>query len=184
MSERFDRAVAAIDAANAEDPNGKELIYGQRMTARLERFDPDASEELALAVRAQHICRWKIARADYPEGRTGYKRWRSDLAKLHAEITGAIVLDAGYDDAFAARVGDLLQKKRLAHDPEVQTLEDVACLVFLEHYFDDFAGKHDDDKVVDIVRKTWRKMSDRGHAAAAEIALPEHLATIVARATA
>lgn len=184
MTDRFARAIAAIDAANAEDPNSAELIYGQRMSAQLDRLEPNASEELRLAVRAQHICRWKIARADYPEGRAGYKRWRSDLARLHARLAGEILTGLGYPAHAVTRVGDLLQKKRLAHDPEAQTLEDVACLVFLEHYFADFARKHHDDKLVEIVRKTWGKMSERGRAAAAGLALPDRLGTIVARAIA
>jgi hypothetical protein len=190
---RFERAVAGLDAVNAGDPNrvtsggeelGKELLYARRMTAWLDRLEPDASEELRLAVRAQHIGRWKIARADYPEGRAGYKRWRSDLARMHGELAGEVMAEAGYPPASIQRVADLLMKKRLKSDGEVQTLEDVACLVFLEHYFADFARKHDDAKLIEIVRKTWRKMSDRGHAAAARLELPEPLAAIVRAALA
>lgn len=176
---RLERAFAGFDEANRADPNTTEvdgemvpaeLVYGQRMSARLDAFSPDASELLQLAARAQHICRWVIPRSDYPQGRAGYKRWRSDLARRHAEIAGEIMASVGYTETEIARVGDILQKKRLKHDPEVQTLEDVACLVFLEHHFEPFAAKHPRDKVIDIVQKTWRKMSESGQKAA--LALP------------
>jgi hypothetical protein len=179
---RLEHALARFDEVNAEDPRGQELIYGHRMSACLERLVPDASGPLRLAARAQHIARWRIERADYPEGRAGYKRWRSDCARLHAEVAGAILGELGYDEPVIARVRDLLSKKGLAHDPEVQALEDVACLVFLEHYFADFARKHERDKLVDIVRKTWKKMSDRGRAAARGLSLPSELAAIVSDA--
>jgi hypothetical protein len=170
-ADRLARALAAIDAANAEDPAGKELVYGQRMTAWLAKLAPDAGEPLQIAVRAQHIQRWKIARAAYPEGRAGYKRWRSELARMHAEQAAAIAAAAGYGGDECARVRDLVQKRRLATDPEAQTLEDVACLVFLEHYFAEFQPKHDRAKVIDIVRKTWAKMSEQGRAAALQLPL-------------
>ena len=188
MSSRLDGALARFDEVNAEDPRRDgdqplELAYGRRMTAWLERLAPDAGEELRLAVRAQHIGRWRLPRERFPEGRAGYKRWRSECARMHGEVAAGILREVGYDDAVIGRVRDLLTKKRLAHDPEVQTLEDVACLVFLEHTFADFARKHERDKLVDIVRKTWGKMSERGRAAAAGLPLPAELAAIVADAT-
>jgi len=172
---RLDAAIAAIDAANAEDPNAetvggkrvpKELAYARRMTAWLDRLAPDASEALRLAIRAQHIRRWTVPRDGYPMDRQGYHRWRTALARFHAETAGALLAKAGYDAVMIERVGSLIRKERLKSDPEAQTLEDVACLVFLENYLGDFAGKHDEAKVVDILRKTWRKMSPRGQAAA------------------
>lgn len=181
---RYARAIERFDAANAADPSGKELDYGRRMSAWLERVAPDASEPLRLAVRAQHIERWRIPRDDYPEGRQGYKRWRSDLARLHAEVAGAILAEEGYPADVVERVGELIQKRRLKTDPEAQALEDTACLVFLDHYFADFAAKHPDDKIVDILRKTWNKMSERARAMALELELPDHLAALVRRALA
>jgi hypothetical protein len=172
---RFAAALAAIDAANAEDPGHetvagkrvpKELAYARRMTAWLGRLEPEASEALRLAIRAQHIRRWTVPRDGYPMDRQGYHRWRTALARFHAETAGAILQKAGYDAATIERVGSLIRKERLKSDPEAQTLEDVACLVFLENYLADFAGKHDEAKVVDILRKTWRKMSKRGQEAA------------------
>jgi hypothetical protein len=187
VTSRLDDALARFDAVNAEDPRQEggepaELIYGRRMTAWLERLAPDASEELRLAARAQHIGRWRLPRERFPDGRAGYKRWRSECARMHADTAGAILAELGYPAAAVERVRDLVMKKRLADDPEVQTLEDVACLVFLEHGFADFAQKQERDKLIDIVRKTWAKMSERGRAAAAALPLPPDLAAIVADA--
>ena len=187
MTSRLEDALARFDAVNAEDPrrDGEqpyELAYARRMTAWLERLDPAAPEELRLAARAQHIGRWRLPRDRFPDGRAGYKRWRSACARMHADTAAAILEELGYPAPAVQRVRDLLTKKRLADDPDVQTLEDAACLVFLEHTFADFARKHDRDKLVDIVRKTWGKMSERGRAAAAALALPPHLAAIVADA--
>jgi len=196
MGERGDRleaALARIDDANGEDPTvvehdgarvAKELLYARRMSARLAALAPDASEALQLAVRAQHIQRWKIPRASRPEGTTGYKQWRSELARMHAELTGRILRDVGYGDDVVARVGALVQKRGLGRDAEAQTLEDVACLVFLEHYFTEFASEHAPDKVIDIVRKTWRKMSERARREALALApgLPTPARALLERA--
>jgi hypothetical protein len=165
-SERFRAAIRRFDAANAEDPNGEELLYAQRMSEWLNRLAPDASEALKLAARSQHIRRWEIPRNKYPLNRPGYHRWRSDLAKFHADTAGQIMRQVGYDDSMILRVGSLLRKEKLKEDPEAQTLEDVICLVFLENYFADFAKEHDEQKIINILRKTWRKMSPRGHQAA------------------
>ncbi len=186
-SSRLETALARFDALNAEDPRQDggqphELVYARRMTAWLERLAPDAAEELRLAARAQHIGRWRLPRDGFPEGRAGYKRWRSECARMHADIAAGILAEVGYGADSVQRVRDLLTKKRLAHDPDVQTLEDTACLVFLEHDFAAFAQKHERDKLVDIVRKTWGKMSASGRAAAAGLALPPDLAAIVAEA--
>lgn len=189
MTSRLDDAIARFDAVNAEDPRREggepsELVYARRMSAWLERLAPDASEELRLAVRAQHIARWRLPRDRFPEGRAGYKRWRSGCARMHADIAGGILEEVGYDEAAVARVRALITKQRLAQDPEVQTLEDVACLVFLEHSFAGFAQKHEREKLVEIVRKTWGKMSERGRAAAAGLGLSPELAAVVAEALA
>jgi len=188
---RFDRAIRGFDAANARDPNfvmiagenrPRELVYAQRMTAWLLRIEPDASEALRLAARSQHICRWTRPRADYPMTRAGYHRWRTELGRFHAETAGGILRDAGYEQTTIDRVGSLLRKEHLKTDPEVQTLEDVICLVFLENYFADFAAQHPREKVIDIVRKTWKKMSVRGHEQALGLALPPGAAELVGEA--
>ena len=178
---RFKHAIERIDAANSEDPNhetlddgtriSKEIVYAQRMTRRLERLEPDASEVLRLAVRAQHIRRWTILRDSFPTGRKGYHQWRTTLYRFHADEAGRIMEDAGYDEPSVQRVQSLLRKERLKQDAEAQTLEDVACLVFLESYFAEFARKHDDEKLRTIIRKTWRKMSERGQQAALKLEL-------------
>ena len=191
MQERFTNAIDRFDRANAEDARResvggeqqpRELVYARRMTAALERFAPDAPEAVRLAARCQHIRRWTIPRDRYPEGRDGYRRWRTDLGRFHAETAGEILREVGYDDATIARVQVLLRKERLKADPDVQLLEDVICLVFLEHYLADFAARHDEGRLTDILRKTWRKMSDRGRTAALEVDLPPELRAFVVRA--
>ena len=174
-NERFSQAIAGIDRFNQGDPNrltvagqaiAKELYYGQRMSHWLTQLAPDSSEALRLAARAQHIGRWTSPRADYPMDKQGYYRWRRALAVYHATTAGEILQAAGYDEATVARVGQLLRKENLKTDEEAQLLEDAACLVFLENFFTDFSRRHDDGKVIDILRKTWAKMSPKGHAAA------------------
>jgi hypothetical protein len=188
---RLQAALARFDALNAEDPNTeqvagrdrpKELVYAERMSAWLDRLRPDAPAPLRLAVRSQHLKRWAIPRSDYPQTRAGYKQWRTALAKYHAQVAGEVLQEVGHDDATIARVQSLLRKENLKRDPDAQTLEDVACLVFLQHYFADFSARYDDDKLIDIIRKTWRKMSPQGHAAAGELALPPRLAALLQRA--
>jgi hypothetical protein len=183
--------MAAFDAANARDPNQiltkgspqpRELVYSQRMTDWLQRLDPSASEPLRLAARAQHICRWTRPRSDYPMTRAGYHRWRTDLGRFHAETAGRIMREAGYDQSTIDRVGSLLRKEHLKTDPEAQMLEDVICLVFLENYFADFASQHPREKVIGIVRKTWKKMSRRGHEQAMKLSLSPAVAELVAEA--
>jgi Domain of unknown function (DUF4202) len=170
-SERFSEALRRFDAANAEDPHRevvdgvsypKELLYAQRLTAWLERFAPEASEALRLAARSQHIRRWMIPRDHYPMDRRGYLQWRTTLGKFHAETAATILREVGYEEATIQRVRSLLRKEGLKRDPEVQCLEDVICLVFLESYCADFAGQHDVAKALGILRKTWSKMSPRG----------------------
>lgn len=191
--ERFARAMAAIDAANAADPNvveaggrkvAKEVLYAEQMTRWLGRLAPGASEALRLAVRAQHIRRWEIPRDDYPRDRVGYLKWRTDLKHFHARLAGGILEEAGYDAETIGRVQALLKKERLKQDPEAQTLEDAACLVFLENYFADFAKEHDEDKIVSILRKTWKKMSPAAREMALALEMPESAHALVEKALA
>jgi len=192
---RFDRTIARFDAANAEDPHQenfeganypKELLYAQRMTAWLDRLAPDAPETLRLAVRCQHIRRWTLPRSEYPMNRDGYKLWRTTLYDFHADTAGDILREEGYDEQTIQRVQAIVRKERIKRDAEAQLLEDVACLVFLENHFVEFAAKHSDDegKLIDIVRKTWMKMSDQGHAAALTLKLPPEVSGIVQKALA
>jgi len=176
---RFERAIRAIDAANADDPNRvshegkdvpKELLYATHMTERLARFRPQASEALRLAARAQHIRRWQIPRSDYPMDRIGYLKWRTALKHFHAETIKTILEEADYDAATILKVQSLLRKERLTQDAEAQALEDVICLVFLENYFEEFSEKHPEEKILEILRKTWKKMSPAGQEAALQLA--------------
>ncbi len=188
MSSRFELALAAVDAVHAGDPEKdasdrpKELVYAERMSAWLGKLAPQASEELRLAVRCQHLRRWAISRSSYPEGKVGYLRWRKDESLAHAALAGEILRHAGYDGQAVKRVQSLVKKERIKHDPEAQTLEDVTCLVFLEHELAPFAAKHPDDKVIDILRKTWPKMSAQGQQAALGLDLPPPLRRIVEKA--
>jgi hypothetical protein len=185
------RAFTAFDAANAQDPNleivegapvAKELIYGLRMTEKLNAFCPSAPIELQLAARCQHICRWKIPRSDYPMDRPGYKRWRLDLAVFHGDTAADIMKAEGFGDETIQRVKDLLLKRSLKRDQEVQVLEDVICLVFLEFYIEEFALKHDEEKLIDIIQKTWNKMSAKGHEAALKLPLSDKILALVGKA--
>ncbi len=191
--DRFTRAIKAVDLANAEDPNReyvdgkalpKELVYSRRMSDQLARFAPDAKESVRLAVHAQHVTRWKIPRVDYPAGRAGYHRWRQDLAKMHAEIMGEILAECGYESETVDEVRVLLRKKGLRTNPDVQLLEDVVCLVFLEHYWSDFRRKHahDEEKLIGIVKKTWNKMSRRAQDVALTLPLAGDDLALIKRA--
>ncbi len=182
MTDRLQRVLALIDAANSADPAGQAELYGQRMSAVLERFAPDAPEALRIAARAQHIERWMIPRGDYPEGRIAYLTWRKELQKLHALRAGEIMAACGYGQDVIARTGSLLKKERLKQDADAQTLEDIICLVFLEFEAPPFIAKHDDDKVRDILAKTAKKMSARGLEAAAKVAMDPRLARLLGEA--
>jgi len=188
---KFQTAIRAIDAANSKDPKSVsvgeeeqpgELVYGIRMSAALDKLAPAAGEHLRLAARAQHIERWKSARADYPEGKAGYLKWRAELKNFHASRVGEIMADAGYGGKDIARVQTLVRKKGLKRDPETQTLEDTACIVFLEHYAPAFIASHDDEKVVSILAKTARKMSEHGLAAASALPLSGRLEQLLSQA--
>lgn len=170
--ERFERAIALIDAANAADPTTitvgevrgpKELVHSEMLTRWVRELAPEPSEALLLAARGQHIRRWEHPRSSYPEGRRGYLRWRTGLYTFHAETTAALLREAGYDDATIARVSAVIRKQGLGHDPEVQVIEDGLCLVFLETQLAALAGRTDREKMLDILRKTWRKMSPAAH---------------------
>lgn len=183
--------LADIDTANAADPNKeswngehhpKELLYGQRMSAWLAKLRPDANAALQIAARAQHIRRWEHPRDTYPMDRKGYLQWRRGLYTFHAEEAGKIMRAHGVDEAAIERVSFLLHKKKLHDDPDTQALEDAACLVFLEYHIADFAAKTDREKMVNIIRKTWRKMSEDGHKHALTLSYPEAVQALLGEA--
>ena len=188
---RFETAIALIDKKNAEDENTyqvagleypKELLYSQRMTRKLLMFEPNASKALQIAARAQHICRWKIARDEYPIDRLGYLKWRETLKRMHGDLTTDILKQVGYDDQFTDRVKAIILKKLIKKNEESQSLEDTICLVFLDYYFEEFATKHNEEKIIDILKKTWIKMSDKGHEAALKLTFSEKSLALVKEA--
>lgn len=164
MTDRLLRALALIDTANAADPKGEALVYGQRMSEELARLFPGASEVLQVAARGQHVERWLLPRSDYPEGKAGYLDWRREQGRRHGQRVAGIMAEAGFPEADCDRVGVLLRKEGIKRDAEVQALEDVICFVFLKWYFAPFAADRDMESTLDIVRKTARKMSDAGRA--------------------
>ena len=188
---RLQDLLIRIDEANGKDPHAetdegvaqpKELLYAWRMSAWLERLRPQPSDPLRIAVRAQHLERWVVPRDRFPPGRTGYLRWRTNLGRHHAERTAALMREAGFDGDATAAVAALLRKEGLARaapDSDVQALEDCACLVFLEHYLEPFAGKHPPAKVADILTKTWRKMSPAARRAALGAKLPRAVVSLL-----
>lgn len=184
-TEKYRQAIQKFDEANSKDPNTetvdgeerpKELLYAERMTKWLDKMDPDASEALRLAARCQHIERWVIPRDEYPMNRPGYIKWRNELKRYHARRAEEILTEVGYGEETIEHVKNLVMKKGLSRrksaekiDSEVQMLEDVICLVFLEYYYADFIEDHDDEKVVDILQKTWQKMSEKGREKALQL---------------
>lgn len=189
--ELIDRILKAIDHTNRQDPNqltvngrtvGAAELYGLRMSDCLAHYCKSPSAALKIAARAQHIERWHIARSEYPMDRMGYHRWRTALGHHHAQKTAQILTEAGAELDFISQVMTLLRKENLKSDPDTQILEDVACLVFLTFYLEDFSQKHSEQKLLSIIAKTWRKMSDAGHQAALTIELPDPLSQLVKKA--
>ncbi|MDE3742476.1 DUF4202 domain-containing protein [Maribacter polysaccharolyticus] len=190
-SGKLQSAFQLFNAANQQDPNTeifqgkpypKELLYAHRMTEQLNAFAPDASEALQLTARCQHICRWEIPRDSYAMNREGYLRWRQDLKKFHANKAASILEKVGYSEKTIKKVRFLLEKKQLKKNEETQTLEDVICLVFLAYYFEPFAGKHPEEKTIDILQKTWRKMSEKGHMAALQLPFSKNAHELISKA--
>ena len=189
--DRFEATIKAIDQANSEDPHvvlvggkeiSKELLYSQRMTETLFQYDGEPQEALQLAARGQHIKRWTIPRGEYPMDRKGYLQWRTKLKLMHASLMEEIMATNGYEAEIIKQVKLLINKNKLKTDPASQQLEDVVCLVFLKHYFTDFLQKHDDDKVISILQKTWQKMTEKGRNQALQIAFDGKAAELITTA--
>ena len=192
----FDKALALIDTANSQDPNQvsadgrewpKELLYSNRMTDMLTRYAPDADDAMKLAIRSQHIERWKSPRNAYPMDRIGYLKWRKDLYKIQANTAAVLMQQAGYGGDVIERVKAAVSKSNIKGNPDTQLLEDVTDLVFIEHYLLEFVGKHpeySEEKWIDIIQKTWRKMSEQAHefALSGNVELPESLVPLIERA--
>jgi hypothetical protein len=178
--DRLTQVLEKIDLLNSEDPNtdmvgGKQLprevVYSRQLTEWVLRLNPGASEELRIAARGQHVCRWAIPRDRFDMTRQGYLRWRETLKQFHIDKVSTLMQEVGYSPDEIDRVRRIMNKRELPQNRDSQTLEDALCLVFLDFQFHDFRKKTDDMKVKDILRKTWKKMSEQGHAAALQLAL-------------
>lgn len=201
MTTQLEQVLSAIDDINRQDSNvtlvnkeaqPKELVYGQRMSECLTKYWPNSNDLLKIAVRAQHIKRWHLKRNEFKEGKAGYYQWRIALGKFHAELAAQLMLAQGYSEQQAETVASIICKENLKDKSDnqltkdSQTLEDVACLVFLTHYFDEFASQYieqdNEAKIIRIVKLTWNKMSTEAHDIALTLSLPDHLANIVNKA--
>jgi hypothetical protein len=191
VNARFEAALKRFDAENAKDPHRdrvggeeipRELLYAERLSTWLLKLEPHASEELRLAARCQHIRRWEIPRTEFPMDRAGYLRWRAKLKTFHAEVAGEILRECGYDDALIARVQALNLKKNFPNDPESRTLEDALCLVFLEFQLKDLAARTERAKLINALRKSWGKMSEKAREIALKLPLSDEARDLVAEA--
>ena len=161
------------------------LLQAERLASWVSRLEPEASEALRLAAHCQHLERWKIARSEFAEGRAGYLKWRTRLGRYHAERAREVLTSLGYDEDTIKAVETIVTKQHLRSNPDSQTMEDALCLVFLEYELDDFIVKYPDEaKAIEILQKSWKKMSARGHEAALGLPLSERGKALVERALA
>ena len=190
---RLTEAIYRFELANRRDPNQemddgamypRELLYARRLSTWVLKLCPDASEELRLAAHCQHICRWEIPRATYEMSRAGYLKWRSDLKKFHAQKAGEILREIGYPEEVIARVQALNLKKNFPTDPESRVLEDALCLVFLQFQFAELAAKTDDEKLINALQKSWKKMTPAAHAEALKLSFGPRESDLLKRALA
>lgn len=172
---RIEKVLEQFDCYNKQDPHSvtwdgiaypAEYFYALQLYEWVKKLAPQASEDLLLASRCQHIGRWKIPRNQYPTGKAGYYKWRNDLAKFHAETAGKLMTAAGYNEEEIKTVQHILLKENLRKDGVVQVMENALCLVFLQFQYEDFIAKHDDEMVIRILQKTWQKMTGPGREAA------------------
>jgi hypothetical protein len=187
VNEKFAAAYARFDAENSRDPNlengqPRELVYAERLTGWVLKLCPSASEALRLAARCQHICRWQNPRENYPLDRAGYLKWRAELKKFHAEKSGAILREVGYDDETIRRVQALNLKKNFPTEAESRVLEDALCLVFLEFQFAALAAKSDEEKMINALKKSWAKMTPAAQAEALKLNFGERERALIAKA--
>ncbi|TDH27357.1 DUF4202 domain-containing protein [Segetibacter sp. 3557_3] len=179
---RFETAINLFDTYNRQDPHQlswegntypAEYFYALKLYEWVTSLEPSAGESLLLASRSQHIGRWKTPRSVYPDGKAGYLNWRKDLARFHASTAGELMQQAGYQKPEIEPVKHIILKEDLRYDREVQVMENALCLVFLQYQFADFLQKHEDDKIVHILKRTWKKMTTPGHEAAALLQFDE-----------
>ena len=190
-SQRFESALGRFDAENSRDPNlevadgaarPREWLHARRLTKWVLRLCPEASEELRLAARCQHLCRWEIPRSSHPLTRAGYLQWRATLKKFHAQKAGDILRELGYPEEMIRRVQDLNLKKNFPDDPEARVLEDALCLVFLEFQLAGLAAKTDEAKTINALQKSWQKMTGAARAEALKLNYGEREKALLQRA--
>lgn len=188
---RFEQAIEAFDRANAEDPNQiddhgaarpRELVQAERLSAWVQKLEPEPSEALALAARSQHIRRWQIPRGSFPAGRVGYLQWRTQLGRFHADTTSEILSALGYERELIDAVRRINLKQNLHSNADTQTIEDALCLEFLEFEFEAFAHQREAEKIREIVRKTWKKMSPRAHELALKLSFSAEASALIQQA--
>ena len=188
---KLEKTLNDIDLLHSQDPKksiidgvekADELIYTENMSKALSKVSDSPSEELIIAVRSQHLCRWEIARSEYPMDRPGYLKWRTDLGKLHADKACEVMGKNGYSQESIDKTRKIIRKQNLKANPDAQAMEDCACLVFIETGFLDFAKKFEEEKVIDIVQKTWNKMSERAQQEALKLDLPAEALELVKKA--
>lgn len=191
FGERFERAVARFLEQNGRDPNvtvvngvskPKEQLAAERLASWVNKLAPEGSEALHLAAYCQHLRRWEIARTDYEPGRIGYLKWRKAMGRFHADEATAVLREVGYEETIIDAVRQINMKLALQTNPDCATMEDALCLSFLEHEFAEFSAKHPDDKVIDIVAKTWHKMTDRAHEIALTLPFDARSLTLIEQA--
>lgn len=191
--EAVQSALAALNQAHDADPGRRQVgeqwlpverVWCDRVQHWVAMLDPRASAALRLAAAAQHLERWRSPRSDWPAGRSGYLQWRKAQQRAHAARAGELLVAAGCDEALMTRVGELIRKEGIRRDPEAATLEDAACLTFLELDLDDFAARHERADVLRILRKTWQKLSPAGQDAARQLPLSDYSAELVGAALA
>jgi hypothetical protein len=188
---RFQQAIRRFDQENARDPTTelqndapvpRELLYARRLYEWVQKLAPKASEELLLAARSQHICRWMIPRSSYPMDRVGYLKWRNELKKFHATKVGEILREVGYADDVIERVQAFNLKKNFPADPESRVLEDALCLVFLQYQFAGLAARTSEEKMINALQKTWKKMTPLGHDHALKLSYGEQEKALIEKA--
>ena len=193
QASKIDEAITRFKAENARDPNSivvdgnprpRELVQAERLAAWVHRLNPAPSEALRLAAHCQHLRRWEIPRSNFPAGRIGYLQWRKELSRFHADTAAELLRELGIDENTILAVRRINLKQGLASDSDTQTIEDALCLAFLEYELGEFVSKHEPAKVINILKKTWRKMSPEGRAAAERLALPAELQRLVSAALA
>lgn len=187
----FNKAIELFDKINSQDPNlveiqgtnkPKELVYAIWLSEWVNKLNPNASIELRLAARCQHIKRWEIPRSKYPEGLKGYTKWKKELAEFHSEEASKILEGLGIDSSTIEKVKSINLKKNLKNNPDVQTIEDALCLVTLEYQMDDFSSKHDDEKMIGIIKKTWEKMSEHAKREALKLKYSDRVLSLIQKA--